>query len=492
MDHQRAGRGQTSGEDAPLGVEAGDLTQPMPPITLAEEPPVKHEDPAGNKDGNEEADGAELDADGRPLDAQTAEFSRLMRERKARKKKRLIRRIVVAVVVAALVVGFMVWRSVRPDASDGMMVTPTSQVEQGTFEEKVSASGSIEPISSTVVTPQISGTIGEVRVQEGATVNAGDVLFTINNDQLDQDVDKAALALRVAQTGLRSAQTQVNQLNEQIAAGEQDEEQYDAAVAAADQLPAAQNAVESAQLDVQQAQAAYDQAVAETNKRTVTAPVAGTILTMNAVAGASVGGGSTDGSASGSGSQLCQIADLSRMKVNVSVNENDIIKLAKDQTAKVTFSAIPDLELDAAVDTIASTTSASADASMGGSSGNGYAVRLIIPSPDPRLKPGMTASVKIITQQIKDTLLVPASALVDDGDGGQSVMVETDPETHDFKTVKVEVKAKNGAKAAVDGKLKAGDTVILGGGSDTPTDASDDMNVVTMGAEASSDIERMR
>lgn len=492
MDHKRDGREQTRGEDAPLGVEAGDLTQPMPPISLADELPADHEEPAAGKDKNGE--GAELDADGQPMDAQTAEFSRLMRERKARKKKRLIRRLVAVVVVVLVVVGFVVWRNVKSDASDGMMVTPTSQVEQGTFEEKVSASGSIEPISSTVVTPQIDGTIGEVKVQEGSTVNAGDVLFTINNDQLDQDVDKAALALRVAQTGLRSAQTQVNQLNEQIAAGEQDEDQYDAAVAAADQLPAAQNAVESAQLDVQQAQAAYDQAVAATNKRTVTAPVSGTILTMNAVSGASVGGSSSDGSSSGSGSQLCQIADLSRMKVNVSVNETDIIKIAKDQTAKVTFSAIPDLELDATVDTIASTTSAPSDMSVsGGSSGNGYAVRLIIPSPDPRLKPGMTASVKIITQKIDDTLLVPASALVDDGDGGQSVMVETDPETHASKSVKVEVKAKNGAKAAVEGKLKAGDTVILAGGSGTSADASpDDMNVVTMGAASATDIERVR
>lgn len=289
---------------------------------------------------------------------ESAEFGRLMQERKARKKKRLIRRTIIAVVIAALVLGFIVYNALRPAAGSGANSAPTATVEQGRFIDQVSSTGSIEPISSTVVAPQVDGTIGEVKVQEGANVNAGDVLFTINNDKLDQDANQAYLALQAAQLSLNAAQAQVGQINTSVAnARRQGGAQGDAAASAAgEQLPAAQSGVDSAQIAVQQAQATYDQAAAQLDKRTVTAPVAGTILTMSAVSGATVSAAGT-AAASGNGKPLCQISDLSRMKVNVNVNELDITKIAKDQAAKVTFSAVPGLTLDATVDTIASTTS---------------------------------------------------------------------------------------------------------------------------------------
>jgi HlyD family secretion protein len=436
------------------------------------------------------------------MDAETIEFGRLMQERRAKKKKRLIRRIIIVAVIVALIIGFLVYRALRPTSVDGAMSTPTVAVEKGQFLDRVSSTGSIEPISSTVVTPEVDGTIGEVKVQEGASVNAGDVLFTINNDKLDQDVSQADLALRSAWSSVNAAQAQVDQINNSVASARQQggQEGEAAASAAADQLPSAQSGVESAQLAAQQAQATYDQAVAQSAKRTVTAPVSGTILTLSAVPGASVSGGGSTGtdpsSASSGGSKpLCQISDLSQMKVNVNVNELDITKIAKDQQAKVTFSAISGLTLDAKVDTIASTTSQSgtSDSMSGqGSGGTGYAVRLIIPSPDPRLKPGMTASVKITTQKIDDALMVPTSCLMDDGDGGSMVMLQTNAETHESKQVSVKVKAKNGTKAVVEGNLKKGDKVLVSSGeaaSDASTDAG---GSVTIGGAAGNAIEKVR
>lgn len=191
---------------------------------------------------------------------------------------------------------------------------------------------------------------------------------------------------------------------------------------------------------------------------------------MSAVPGAAIGA-SSDGSSTSAGADgkpLCQIADLSQMKVNVNINELDITKVAKDQSAKVTFSAVPGLTLDAKVDTIASTTSQLADSSAGGQSGNGgvgYAVRLIIPAPDPKLKPGMTASVKITMQSIDNALMVPLAAIVDEGKESSAVMLETNAETHEFKRVRVTVKAKNNTKAVVEGNVSKGDVIMLDGAS---------------------------
>lgn len=411
-------------------------------------------------------------AQGEAENAEVAEFNRLMRERETRKKKRVVHRIIAVAVVAVLIIGFMVVHAIITPSDGGVSPVSTATVERGHFVDQVSATGSIEPINSTVVAPQIDGTIGEVKVQEGATVNAGDVLFTINNDKLDSDVNQADLALRAANSNLNAAQQQVNQINATIgqARNQDGEEGQAAADDAAGQLPAAQSGVESAQVAVQQAQATYDEAVAQANKRTVTAPVSGTVLTMSAVPGAAIGA-SSDGSSTSAGADgkpLCQIADLSQMKVNVNINELDITKVAKDQSAKVTFSAVPGLTLDAKVDTIASTTSQLADSSAGGQSGNGgvgYAVRLIIPAPDPKLKPGMTASVKITMQSIDNALMVPLAAIVDEGKESSAVMLETNAETHEFKRVRVTVKAKNNTKAVVEGNVSKGDVIMLDGAS---------------------------
>lgn len=132
-----------------------DLTQRLPAVADLTE---------SERDGNAVAvaGGDEDDA----MDDGTKEFGRLMKERRVTKKKRLIRRIVIAVVVVALIIGLMVWRAMSSSVAGGDVSVSTATVERGRFVDKVSSTGSVEPISSTVVAPQIDGTIGEVKVQE--------------------------------------------------------------------------------------------------------------------------------------------------------------------------------------------------------------------------------------------------------------------------------------------------------------------------------------
>ena len=126
------------------------------------------------------------------------------------------------------------------------------------------------------------------------------------------------------------------------------------------------------------------------------------------------------------------------------VTEEDIAKVALDQQASISFPAFEDLVLTGKVTAIASTASGSSVAGMyGPGDAVQFAVDVIIENPDPRLKPGMTASVQITTEHLDDVVMVPAIALMSDDGATYYVIVEKDPQTAEHERVDVEVVAQN-------------------------------------------------
>lgn len=222
----------------------------------------------------------------------------------------------------------------------------------------------------------------------------------------------------------------------------------------------ADEGVTSAAQGLEGAQETLSQAQDAADKRTVKAPATGTVIAMSAVEGASTSGGGQ-----GSGA-LVQIADLSQMKVTVEVNEIDIRNIEVGQKGTATFSALPGVELEAVVERIASTATGSGESYGGGGGVVTYAVDLLIPKPDKELKPGMTATVVIRTQDVPDTIIVPTTALIDNGDGSYSVDVVVDEETWETENRAVEVIAQNASEAAIKGDVADGDQVVMGGGAD--------------------------
>ncbi len=399
----------------------------------------------------------------------------------AHRKKRRRRNIVIGIVAACAVLGVLVWTvtSQQTASSPEEPALQTTPVMRGEFKDEVKASGNVQPMSSVVVTPEVDGIISEVFVSEGDYVEAGTTLLTIRNDSLDKAVREADIQLRSAKTQLSSAKENYNTAYKAYYA-----DQTDLAT-----VNSAADAVDSAQLALETAQSAYDDAVATADKRTVTAPASGTIVVMNAVEGSAVGSGAGAGAAatvsSGASGALITIGDLSQMTVSVQVNEMDISKVSVGQAARATFSALPNVELDATVTRIATVSSADASSALSGYGGNvvTYAVDLLIPNPDPSLKPGMTASVTISSTDIPDALMLPLSAV--DGEGDQAmVSVVTGQDDSGFPTTEarhVTVLASNGTMAAVEGDIAEGDEVVIGvmqGGAETDAD--------TMTGEASS------
>lgn len=464
---------------------AGDETRAMPeqePIGVIRRGPVRDE-PSGEGAAPRpaaEADGEETDED---VEARLA-YESLMRHRRARRRKK----IVAAAIVAGLALaGGVAWGVASMQASQTTETTQlqTMPVYRGEFSESVQATGTAQPLSSVVVTPEVDGIIESVRVAEGSVVSEGDVLLTVRNDELDRAVREAEISVRSAKAGVTSAQEAYNQTYEsyanpaaRAAASPQavsDEASLmdvsgtppvtDAGTGAADALPGASWAdvqqaaaqLDSAKLALESAQQAYDQAVATAAKRTVKAPSAGSVVVMNAVQGAALGAGG--GAGTGSGGTLIQIADLSQMTVSVQVNEVDISRVAVGQAARVTFSALPGTMLDAQVTRIS--TVSSSDPSGYNYGVVTYDVELLIPNPAPELKPGMTASVEILLQHVPDAMTVPSSALATDDGTSFYVYVMTDPETQACERRDVTVTAQSATSAAVEGDLQDGDLVVL-------------------------------
>lgn len=371
-------------------------------------------------------------------------YAKLKAKRAERRRKKLIRRGIAAGIVGVIALIAIVATLVINAQPQGDSGPATDMVTEGTFSTTVEAKGQLKPISSSVVSPSVDGTVDSINVQAGQSVNEGDVLMTIKNDELDRNVAEAQRAVAAAQEDLANAQ--------KAAAAAQANPTTDvdggSAAAGISAASADTNAVSAAQRSLTSAQANLDQANAKAASRTVTAPSSGSIVALNAKVGATVTGGMIMGESDTSGGKQCmQIADLSKMKATVQVGEKDIAKIAVGQTANVTYPAFPDITSQGTVTAIASV------ASGDGGDGVNFDVDILIDAPDKRLKPGMTAEVSIITEQLDNVVMVPTLALMT-GDGDTHyVNLATDETGTETRRVEVSIVTQNDDEAVV-GKVE--------------------------------------
>ena len=424
-------------------------------------------------------------------------YAKLKAKRAGRRRKKLIRRGIAAGIAGAIALIAIVATLVINAQPQGASGPVTDMVTEGTFTTTVEAKGQLKPISSSVVSPSVDGTVASINVQAGQSVNEGDVLMTIKNDELDRNVAEAQRAVTAAQEDLANAQKAA------AAAQATPTPDVDGASAAAgiSAASADTNAVSAAQRSLASAQADLDQTKAKAASRTVTAPSSGSIVELNAKVGATVTGGMIMGESDTSGGKQCmQIADLSKMKVTVQVGEKDIAKIAVGQSANVTFPAFPDIVSQGTVSAIASV--ANSDSIYGGGGSVTFNVDILIEAPDARLKPGMTAEVSVVTEQLDDVVMVPTMALMTEDGEHYYVKVATDDEGKQTRRVKVTVVTQNDNEAVVGKtqvkrddhgneidpgvpvtKLRDGDTIVMDTGASMTADGGYSADSGSMSAD---------
>ena len=421
-------------------------------------------------------------------------YAKLKAKRAERRRKKLIRRgiavgVVVAIALIAIIATLVI--NAQPAGTNGPV---TDMVTEGTFTTTVEAKGQLKPISASVVSPSVDGTVEKINVQAGQSVNEGDVLMTIKNDALDNAVSEAQRAVAAAQEDLNNAKAAL------AAAQAAPATDGDGSTAPSD-ANANANAVSTAQRNLASAQATLEQATAKAAERTVKAPSSGNIVELNAKVGATVTGGMIMGESDTSGGKQCmQIADLSKMKVTVQVGEKDIAKIAVGQSANVTYPAFPDIVSQGTVTAIASVANSDSGSGSGGSVT--FNVDILIEAPDSRLKPGMTAEVSVVTEKLDDVVMVPTMALMTEDGEHYYVNLATDSEGKKTRRVKVTVVTQNDNEAVVGKtqikrddqgneinpgvpttKLRDGDTLVMDTGAGATADGGYSADSDSMSAD---------
>ncbi len=202
---------------------------------------------------------------------------------------------------------------------------------------------------------------------------------------------------------------------------------------------------------LQVAQEDLNKARIEDEKRTVKSQASGTIVSIDAPVGTSIKGEPDDPDSEIEADTLITISNLRSMGIEAHVSAAEVAGIKRNQWAKVTFPDAEGLEVDARVDEVA----------LSGGENGGYTVTLTVPLPDERMLPDMDATIKVYMVDLSQSLVVPLSAISENGDGTAVVRVLVDQETNEIEERTVKVDAKDETRAAISDGVKEGDLVVV-------------------------------
>lgn len=297
--------------------------------------------------------------------------------------------------------------------------------------EIITANGKIQPETEVIITPDVSGEIVELYIKDGDHVKKGQLLLKIKPDNYISARERSLAALNTAKANLANSNaifTQVEarfdqsqlsynrnkKLWDQRTISESEWESAMAAfeIAKAEVIASGQN-VAAAEFTVHSAEASLKEANENLFKTSVYAPMEGTITLLNVEKGERVVGTELM-----SGTEMMRVADLKRMEVLTEVNENDIVRIKLNDSANIEVDAFPDRKFKGFVTEIANsakTTGISTDQVTNFEvkiflTENSY-MDLIAGDTEQPFRPGMSASVDIITATKTQVITVPLQAV---------------------------------------------------------------------------------
>ena len=326
----------------------------------------------------------------------------------------------VIIPIAIVLIGGLIVAKKRGwiDTNNDAVVIEIGFVHQRTVVESVTASGKIQPEIEVNMSPEVSGEIIEVNVVDGQYVKYGEVLVKINPDLYESAITRSRAAVNSAKTVLAQSDAA---LIETKKLWERNQNLFEKGAISQQEFDAAQRSItvaelqrESSKYALQSAKANLDEAFKNLKRTTIIAPISGTVTQLNVELGERV-----VGTATMTGTEMLRIAELDTMEVLVEVNENDIVKLVSGDTALIEIDAYLGDSFKGVVSEIAN----SAKLAMGASAdqvtnfevkirvlNSSYAHLVETYGKNP-FRPGMTATVEIITNKVRDALVVPIQAV---------------------------------------------------------------------------------
>lgn len=337
-----------------------------------------------------------------------------------RNRKRQVMAVVAAVVVATFAIGGYAWYREPSKAPAG----PTFEIRRGNLIETAAASGKIVPDVQVEVKSRASGQVIEVLVQEGDTVEAGQLLVRLDPTDAERALaearvtrDRVKADLAAAQASLKAAELERknNEVSQEVAErsaalglGSTDAARtaaHSANVAAANlTLRKAQLSAAQAQLKV--AEFAVQDAETRLKEMQIYAPIAGTVLDVAVEKGTLVSSALTNVSG---GTVVMTLADLSNLRIIGAIDEAQIGRVAPGQRVDIRVDAYGDRVFKGVVDRVS-------PLGKEVSSVVTFDVEIVVDDKDASLlRSGMSADVEIVTAEQKDVLLVPLLAVQSQG-----------------------------------------------------------------------------
>ncbi len=295
----------------------------------------------------------------------------------------------------------------------------TKKVALKEIVETVSATGKIQPEVEVKISSEVSGEIIELPFKEGQQVKKGDLLVRVNPDLIQSALSRSQATYQNVKAGLEQAEATLKQAtldyerNKNLFdKGVISKAEWDASVAAYETAIAGKN---SAYYSVQSAGASVNEARDNLSRTTIYAPMSGTISLLSVELGERV-----VGTQQMTGTEILRVANLSNMEVEVDVNENDIVKVQIGDSTIVEVDAYLKKEFKGVVTEIAN----SAEGTLAADQVTNFKVKVRIieesysdltegkPESYSPFRPGMTATVDIITNKREEAVSVPISAIV--------------------------------------------------------------------------------
>jgi HlyD family secretion protein len=394
-----------------------------------------------------------------------------------------------AIVIIGLLVGLSK-AGVVGNKDKGTAIEIAS-VSTGTIVETVSATGKIQPEIEVKISSEVSGEIISLNVKEGQVVKKGDLLVKINPDLYTSGYNRSVSNLSGTKAGLSQSDASYNEAKANYERNKSlfekgiiSKSDWDKSVAS---FEVAKANKQSAYYNVQSASATVNEAKDNLGRTTIYAPADGTISMLNVELGERV-----LGTQQMAGTEILRVANLNNMEVEVDVNENDIVKIKVGDLANVEVDAYLKKQFKGVVTSISN----SASTALTADQVTNFKVKVRIlkesyqdlvvgkPLSYSPFRPGMTATVDIITKTRANVVNVPISSVVvkSDTTAVKEIKIE-DPESDKNKPapksdkklecvfVKVGDKAKiriiktgiqDDTNIEVLSGLKKGDVVITG------------------------------
>jgi len=345
-------------------------------------------------------------------------------------KNKIFRILLVVSIVILILLG--VAKQQKWIGAEVLIKVATEKPEKRTIIETVNASGSVYPVLEVKVSPDVSGEVTELYVQEGDSVKEGQLLAKIKPDIYLSYVDRANAAHYGSLSAIESAKAGLEQVKAQYDKAKADLErttglynnkvisELDLLTAQANfknaeaQKVAATENIKNAQFNANIAAANVKESQQNLNKTIITAPMTGVVSKLNIEKGERVVGTSQM-----SGTEMLRVADFHALEVRVNVNENDVIKIHLNDTTLISVDAYPDRKFKGVVSKVANSSSSGLSATDQSTT---FVVRIkILPESYADLmteenrhqpfRPGMNASVEIQTNTVLNVISLPIQSV---------------------------------------------------------------------------------